>query len=104
MMKRIGCLCFVFMIGSCLGCSTIKVWPVTKIHNTQIAKNDATRLSVPISIFSELAMVSSLDAQRLFLQSVISRRVLSVDLAKVLWKQCVEAVKGLDRFFALSKV
>jgi len=40
-------------------------------------------------------MVSPLDAQRLFLQSVISRRVLSADLAKVLWKQCVEAVKGL---------
>jgi len=40
-------------------------------------------------------MVSPLDVQRLFLQSVISRRVLSADLAKVLWKQCVEAVNGL---------
>ena len=40
-------------------------------------------------------MVSSLDVQRLFLQSAISRRVLSADLAVVIWKQCVEAVKGL---------
>ncbi|KAI0302104.1 hypothetical protein BC826DRAFT_987272 [Russula brevipes] len=40
-------------------------------------------------------MVTSLDVQRLFLQSIISRRVLSADLAKVLWKQCVEAVRGL---------
>jgi hypothetical protein len=42
-----------------------------------------------------LTMVSSLDVQRLFLQSAISRRVLSADLAIVIWKQCVEAVKGL---------
>ena len=41
------------------------------------------------------SMVSSLDVQRLFLQSAISRRVLSAELAKVIWKQCVEAVKGL---------
>ena len=41
------------------------------------------------------SMVSSLDVQRLFLQSAISRRVLSADLAVVVWKQCVEAVKGL---------
>jgi non-structural maintenance of chromosomes element 1 len=40
-------------------------------------------------------MVSPLDVQRLFLQSVISRRVISADLAKVLWAQCVQAVKGL---------
>jgi hypothetical protein len=40
-------------------------------------------------------MVSPLDVQRLFLQSVISRRVISADLAKVLWGQCVQAVKGL---------
>lgn len=46
------------------------------------------------------SMVSSLDVQRLFLQSAISRRVLSAELAKVIWKQCVEAVKGL--FIVLS--
>ena len=39
-------------------------------------------------------MVSSGDVQRLFLQSVISRRVLSADLAKALWKQSMETVKG----------
>ncbi|KAF8274953.1 Nse1 non-SMC component of SMC5-6 complex-domain-containing protein [Lactarius quietus] len=41
-------------------------------------------------------MVASGDVQRLFLQSVISRRVLSADLAKALWKQSVEAVKATD--------
>ncbi len=40
------------------------------------------------------SMVSSLDVHRLFLQSAISRRVLSAELAKVIWKQCVEAVEG----------
>ncbi|KAH9981233.1 Nse1 non-SMC component of SMC5-6 complex-domain-containing protein [Lactifluus volemus] len=41
-------------------------------------------------------MVSSTDVQRLFLQSILSRRVLSADLAKALWKQCIEAVKATD--------
>ncbi|KAI9510849.1 hypothetical protein F5148DRAFT_488435 [Russula earlei] len=41
-------------------------------------------------------MVSPLDVQRLFLQAVISRKVLSADLAKVLWKQCIEAVNAAD--------
>lgn len=39
-------------------------------------------------------MVSSNDVGRLFLQSIISRRVVSDKLAKVLWGKCVEAVKG----------
>ena len=48
------------------------------------------------SLESSQSMVSSLDVQRLFLQSAISRRVLSAELAKVIWKQCVDAVnKGL---------
>ena len=49
---------------------------------------------VSIASCSGVAMVSSSDVQRLFLQSAISRRVLSADLAKALWKQSVEAVKG----------
>jgi non-structural maintenance of chromosomes element 1 len=36
------------------------------------------------------------DVQRLFLQAVLSRRVLSGDLAKVLWRKCIDAVKGVD--------
>jgi non-structural maintenance of chromosomes element 1 len=39
-------------------------------------------------------MVSSNDVQRLFLQAVASRRVLSQKLAAKLWQKCVEAVKG----------
>ena len=38
--------------------------------------------------------VSSRDVQRLFLQAVISRRILSEKLAKNLWQRCIEAVRG----------
>lgn len=47
-------------------------------------------------------MVSSLDVQRLFFQSAISRRVLSAELAKVIWKQCVEAVKAADNTLQIN--
>jgi len=47
-------------------------------------------------------MVSSLDVHRLFLQSAISRRVLSAELAKVIWKQCVEAVKAADNTLQIN--
>jgi hypothetical protein len=58
-------------------------------------RRDSRGLAFPFLSSLQSAMVSSLDVQRLFLQSVISRRVLSADLAKVLWEQCVQAVKGL---------
>ncbi|EPQ58234.1 hypothetical protein GLOTRDRAFT_35587 [Gloeophyllum trabeum ATCC 11539] len=38
-------------------------------------------------------MVSSNDVQRLFLQAVISRRVLSYKLAHTVWLKCIDAVK-----------
>ncbi|KAI0780812.1 Nse1 non-SMC component of SMC5-6 complex-domain-containing protein [Trametes elegans] len=38
-------------------------------------------------------MVSSADVQRLFLQAILSRRVLSQNLAAKIWKKCIEAVK-----------
>ncbi|KZT26317.1 hypothetical protein NEOLEDRAFT_1155819 [Neolentinus lepideus HHB14362 ss-1] len=38
-------------------------------------------------------MVSSSDVRRLFLQAVISRRVLSYKLANVIWRKCIDAVK-----------
>ncbi|KAF8509277.1 Nse1 non-SMC component of SMC5-6 complex-domain-containing protein [Gautieria morchelliformis] len=41
-------------------------------------------------------MVSSNDVPRLFLQTMISRRVVSDKLARVLWGKCVEAVKAAD--------
>ncbi|TFY70411.1 hypothetical protein EVG20_g2601 [Dentipellis fragilis] len=41
-------------------------------------------------------MPSADDVPRLFLQSILSRRVVSVDLAKVLWKKSVEAVRASD--------
>ncbi|KAF9069917.1 Nse1 non-SMC component of SMC5-6 complex-domain-containing protein [Rhodocollybia butyracea] len=41
-------------------------------------------------------VVKSDDVQRLFLQSVLSRGILSESLAKVIWKKCAEAVKIAD--------
>jgi len=41
-------------------------------------------------------MVSSSDVRRLFLQAVISRRVLSYKLANVIWRKCIDAVKAAD--------
>ncbi|TFY81763.1 hypothetical protein EWM64_g2245 [Hericium alpestre] len=41
-------------------------------------------------------MASPADVQKLFLQAILSRRVVSVNLAKVLWKKCVDAVKVAD--------
>ncbi|KAJ4488115.1 Nse1 non-SMC component of SMC5-6 complex-domain-containing protein [Lentinula aciculospora] len=40
-------------------------------------------------------MAQASDVQRLFLQAILSRGVLSESLAQVLWKKCVEAVKGV---------
>jgi len=39
-------------------------------------------------------MASADDVQRLFLQAIVSRRVVTKALARVLLKKCVEAVKG----------
>ena len=39
-------------------------------------------------------MVSEDDVQRLFLQALISRRVVTKPPARILLKNCVEAVKG----------
>ncbi|KAF8522234.1 Nse1 non-SMC component of SMC5-6 complex-domain-containing protein [Hysterangium stoloniferum] len=41
-------------------------------------------------------MVSSGDVSRVFLQSIISRRVVSDKIARILWRKCVEAVKAAD--------
>ncbi|KAI8998532.1 Nse1 non-SMC component of SMC5-6 complex-domain-containing protein [Trametes punicea] len=38
-------------------------------------------------------MVSSADVQRLFLQAVLSRRILSQKLASKIWEKCIDAVK-----------
>ncbi|KAH9951923.1 Nse1 non-SMC component of SMC5-6 complex-domain-containing protein [Amylocystis lapponica] len=40
-------------------------------------------------------MVSSNDVRRLFLQALLSRRVLSQELAVKLWGKCIDAVKGV---------
>ncbi|KAG0705886.1 Nse1 non-SMC component of SMC5-6 complex-domain-containing protein [Suillus ampliporus] len=41
-------------------------------------------------------MVSSNDVQRLFLQGVFSRSILSFKHAQVLWEKCIDAVKAAD--------
>ncbi|KAF8078023.1 hypothetical protein FPV67DRAFT_1557445 [Lyophyllum atratum] len=47
-------------------------------------------------------MVSSADVQRLFLQAIFSRGVLSEKLAQTLWEKSVAAVKGVPLFMNLS--
>lgn len=49
-------------------------------------------------------MASSNDVQRLFLQAILSRRVVSAKLAKVLYAKCVEAVKGLTNLIYATTV
>lgn len=39
-------------------------------------------------------MVSSDDAQRLFLQAILSRGILTGKLAQILWEKCIAAVTG----------
>ena len=39
-------------------------------------------------------MVSENDVQRLFLQAIISRRVVTKKLAQILWERCINAVKS----------
>ncbi|KAI0065436.1 hypothetical protein BV25DRAFT_1880277 [Artomyces pyxidatus] len=41
-------------------------------------------------------MVSSNDVNKLFLQAVLSRRLISTDLGKVLWKKAIQAVQAVD--------
>ncbi|KAK7043597.1 hypothetical protein VNI00_008208 [Paramarasmius palmivorus] len=40
--------------------------------------------------------VSSGDVQRLFLQAILSRGILSEDLARIIWQQCIKGVKAVD--------
>ncbi|EEB92888.1 hypothetical protein MPER_08533, partial [Moniliophthora perniciosa FA553] len=40
--------------------------------------------------------VSTADVQRLFLQAILSRGILSEALARILWQQCIEGVKAVD--------
>jgi len=41
-------------------------------------------------------MASSNDVERLFLQAIFSRGVLSEKLARILWAKCVRAVQAAD--------
>lgn len=38
--------------------------------------------------------VTSNDVQKLFLQAILSRRILSQKLAAKIWEKCIEAVRG----------
>jgi hypothetical protein len=43
--------------------------------------------------------VSAADADRLFLQAVLSRGLLSTKLAQSLWEKSIDAVNGIANFF-----
>ncbi|KAI0665150.1 Nse1 non-SMC component of SMC5-6 complex-domain-containing protein [Cubamyces menziesii] len=42
-------------------------------------------------------MITSVDVQRLFLQAILSRRMLSQKLAAKIWEKCIEAVKEANQ-------
>jgi hypothetical protein len=44
-------------------------------------------------------MVSAQDVDRIFLQAVLSRGILSAELAKVLWEKSISIVNGKSTFF-----
>ncbi|KAF8231304.1 hypothetical protein L208DRAFT_72990 [Tricholoma matsutake] len=48
-------------------------------------------------------MVSSADVQRLFLQGIFSRGILSERLAQALWRKCIDAVKAADNSIELPQ-
>ena len=45
-------------------------------------------------LFLSYTMVSSNDVQKLFLQAILSRKIVSQKLALKIWEKCVEAVTG----------
>lgn len=40
-------------------------------------------------------MINTSDVQRLYLQAILSRGLVSEPLAKLLWKKCIDAVSGM---------
>ena len=78
-------------LSDVFGCSLYK--RLNRIESGKRVTTPSRRVG-QYRVLYTVAMVSSDDVQRLFLQAVFSRRVLSADLAKALWKQSVEAVKG----------
>jgi len=66
----------------------------TPFSCTSISVSYYIRDASAARVSKHLAMVSSNDVQRLFLQAIFSRGFLSEKLAMTLWTKCVEAVKG----------
>ena len=49
-------------------------------------------------------MVNSSDVQRLYLQAILSRGLVSEALAKLLWKKCLDAVSGTRLAFSIHPI
>jgi hypothetical protein len=46
-------------------------------------------------VMAGVQAATSADVQRLFLQAMLSRRAVPGPLAKLIWKKCIEAVRGM---------
>ena len=80
---------------------------ITKIERINVPGHDRGGSQVPINkrvsrrvfgarnyLFLSYTMVSSNDVQKLFLQAILSRKIVSQKLALKIWEKCVEAVTG----------
>ena len=61
-------------------------------HETRRVDFARTRLGATLTLTTTMATAG--DVQRLFLQAVISRCVVPIKLAKILWQKSIEAVNG----------
>ena len=67
--------------------------PLAKSRDQRVTRlvSESRRASL---LITSVIMGSADDVQRLFLQALMSRRVVTKALARILLKKCVEAVKG----------
>lgn len=65
-----------------------------KYNNTIAAADPDSRLAFNLQVSTPTMVVAQSDVGRVFLQSIISRRVISDKLIRVLFRKSIEAVKG----------
>lgn len=65
-----------------------------RIYDEMSFRKPPTRRELIDASYTLTTMVSANDVQRLFLQGVFSRSILSFKHAQVLWEKCIDTVKG----------
>ena len=77
------------IVGAWENCTLMVQTRRDAVYSTRLA----SLLATCFQHFSTMP-VSSNDVQRLFLQAILSRRILSQKLAAKIWEKCIDAVKG----------